>query len=81
MKKTQNNFQDLFLNNSRKKEIPVTIFLINGFQLKGFVKGFDPFTVVLESDGKQMLIYKHAITTVTPAKSILFDNYNESYSE
>ena len=76
MKKTQNNFQDLFLNNSRKKELLVTIFLINGFQLNGYVKGFDPFTVVLESDGKQMLIYKHAITTVTPAKPILYDNVN-----
>lgn len=76
MKKTQNNFQDLFLNNSRKKELLVTIFLINGFQLNGYVKAFDPFTVVLESDGKQMLIYKHAITTVTPAKPILYDNVN-----
>ena len=76
MKKTQNNFQDLFLNNSRKKELLVTIFLINGFQLNGYVKGFDPFTIVLESDGKQILIYKHAITTVTPAKPILYDNVN-----
>ena len=65
MKKNQNNFQDLFLNNSRKKQIQVTVFLVNGFQLKGLVKGFDPFTVVLECEGKQMLLYKHAITTIT----------------
>lgn len=76
MKKAPNNFQDLFLNNSRKRSILVTIHLINGFQLKGLVKGFDPFTVVLDCDDKQMLIYKHAITTITPIKPILHE-YNE----
>lgn len=74
MAKQANNLQDIFLNNARKNKIAVTIYLINGFQLKGYVKGFDSFTVVLDSDGKQMLIYKHAITTVTPAKPILFNN-------
>lgn len=74
MKKNQNNFQDLFLNNSRKKQIQVTVFLVNGFQLKGLVKGFDPFTVVLECEGKQMLLYKHAITTITPSERILIEH-------
>ena len=74
MTKQQNNLQDIFLNNARKNRIQVVIYLINGFQLKGFVKGFDSFTVVLDQDGKQMLVYKHAITTVTPAKQILFTN-------
>lgn len=74
MTKQQNNLQDIFLNNARKNRIQVVIYLINGFQLKGFVKGFDSFTVVLDQDGKQMLVYKHAITTVTPAKPILFTN-------
>ena len=73
MNKGVNNLQDIFLNGARKNKIPVTIYLSNGFQLKGFVKGFDSFTVVLDSDGKQMLIYKHAITTITPVKSILFN--------
>ncbi|AYE32974.1 RNA chaperone Hfq [Clostridium septicum] len=73
MNKGVNNLQDIFLNGARKNKIPVTIYLSNGFQLKGFVKGFDSFTVVLDSDGKQMLIYKHAITTITPGKSILFN--------
>lgn len=73
MNKGVNNLQDIFFNGARKNKIPVTIYLSNGFQLKGFVKGFDSFTVVLDSDGKQMLIYKHAITTITPGKSILFN--------
>lgn len=78
MKKTQNNFQDLFLNSSRKKNIPVAIHLMNGFQLRGLVKGFDPYTVILESDDKLILVYKHAITTVTPSKNIsLAENHND----
>lgn len=64
--------QDLFLNQTRKDRIPVTIHLTNGFQLKGMIKGFDNFVVVLESDGKQMMIYKHAISTITPARPISF---------
>ncbi|SHI98207.1 RNA-binding protein Hfq [Clostridium cavendishii DSM 21758] len=72
--KSTNNLQDIFLNNARKGKIAVVIYLTNGFQLKGYVKGFDSFTVVLDSDGKQMLVYKHAITTVTPAKPILFNS-------
>ena len=70
--KTQNNLQDIFLNNARRNKIQVIIHLLNGFQLKGFVKGFDNFTVVLNCDDKQMLIYKHSISTITPFKPILF---------
>lgn len=72
MNKQPNNLQDIFLNSARKNKISVIIYLTNGFQLKGYVKGFDNFTVVLDSEGKQMLVYKHAITTITPAKAILF---------
>ncbi|AVP53762.1 RNA-binding protein Hfq [Clostridium tetani] len=72
MAKTVNNLQDIFLNSARKNRIEVTIHLTNGFQIKGFVKGFDNFTVILDSLGKQMLIYKHAISTITPSKNILF---------
>lgn len=74
MNKQTNNLQDIFLNGARKNKISVIIYLTNGFQLKGFVKGFDNFTVVLDSEGKQMLVYKHAITTITPSKAILFYN-------
>ena len=65
MQKTQ-NLQDSFLNQVRKDKLMVTMFLMNGFQLHGIVRGFDGFTVVLDSDGKQQLIYKHAISTIVP---------------
>jgi host factor-I protein len=64
------NLQDVFLNQVRKEHIAVTIYLTNGFQLKGMVKGFDNFTVVLDSEGRQQLVYKHAISTISPMKMI-----------
>lgn len=70
MTKPQINLQDAFLNQVRKENIPVTIFLVNGFQLKGMVKGFDNFTVILESDGKQLMVYKHAISTISPLRPV-----------
>lgn len=72
MNKVINNFQDVFLNSARKSKMLVTIHLVNGFQLKGIVNGFDNYVIVLDSDGKQMLVYKHAVTTITPLKAILF---------
>lgn len=74
MTKAQANIQDGFLNQVRKESIPVTVFLVNGFQLKGVVKGFDNFTVVLEVDGKQQMIYKHAISTMVPQKPVSLKN-------
>ncbi|WP_058485485.1 RNA chaperone Hfq [Defluviitalea phaphyphila] len=74
------NLQDVFLNQVRKEKTMVTIFLTNGFQLKGLVKGFDNFTVILDSEGKQQMIYKHAISTIVPSKSIYF-NYNQEKNE
>jgi host factor-I protein len=74
------NLQDVFLNQVRKEHIGVTVYLTNGFQLKGMVKGFDNFTVVLETDGKQQLVYKHAISTISPMKTVNFifsDNKQE----
>ena len=64
------NLQDVFLNQARKEKIPVTIFLTNGFQFKGIVKGFDNFTVILDCENKQNLVYKHAISTIIPLKII-----------
>lgn len=69
MQKTQ-NLQDIFLNQVRREKQVVTMFLMNGFQMHGTVKGFDGFTVILDSDGKQQLIYKHAISTIVPPKSL-----------
>ena len=62
--------QDVFLNQARKDKIAVTVYLTNGFQLKGMIKGFDGYTVILEGEGKQYLVYKHAISTIIPAKPI-----------
>ena len=69
MQKTQ-NLQDLFLNQARKEKLAVTMFLMNGFQLRGIIRGFDGFTVILDSEGKQQMIYKHAISTVVPARPV-----------
>ncbi|MFC0296746.1 RNA chaperone Hfq [Geobacillus jurassicus] len=67
------NIQDQFLNQLRKEGIQVTVFLLNGFQLRGYIKGFDNFTVLLEVQGKQQLIYKHAISTFAPERNIHFE--------
>lgn len=64
------NLQDVFLNQARVDRISVTIFLTNGYQFKGIVKGFDNFTIVLDCDGKQNLVYKHAVSTIIPARPI-----------
>ena len=65
------NLQDSFLNQIRKENnVPVIIYLINGFQLRGVVKGFDNFTILIENDGKQQLVYKHAVSTITPLKQV-----------
>lgn len=69
------NLQDVFLNQARKDKIPVTVFLTNGYQFKGIVKGFDSYVVILECDGKQNLVFKHAISTIIPYKTIsILDN-------
>ena len=60
------NLQALFLLPARRARVPVTVFLVNGFQMRGIVTGFDSFVVVLESDGKQQMLYKHAISTIVP---------------
>lgn len=80
MNKTNINLQDVFLNQVRKEYVNVTVYLTNGFQLKGIVKGFDNFTVVLESEGRQQLVYKHAISTISPIKAmnLIFGNNKES---
>lgn len=64
------NIQDTFLNHLRKENIAVTIYLVNGFQLRGYIKAFDNFTIVIDSEGKQQLVYKHAISTFTPQRPV-----------
>ncbi|MFE8699172.1 RNA chaperone Hfq [Cytobacillus sp. FJAT-54145] len=67
------NIQDQFLNQLRKDGTSVTVFLLNGFQLRGQIKGFDNFTVLFESEGKQQLVYKHAISTFAPQRNVHID--------
>ena len=64
------NLQDAILSEVRRDRIPVTLFLMNGFQLRGIITGYDSFVVVLVSDGKQQMIYKHAISTLVPMKPL-----------
>ena len=72
------NLQDVFLASVRRTETPVTLFLMNGFQMRGVITGFDSFTVVLTADGKQSLIYKHAISTVSPAREVDLAEWEET---
>lgn len=65
------NLQEQLLNQLRKDKTMVTVFLTNGFQFKGLIKGFDNFIVLVETDGKQQIIYKHAISTLVPSKNVI----------
>ena len=69
MQKT-NNLQEIFLTQLRRERRPVTMFLMNGFQMRGIITGFDAFVVVLDSEGRQQIIYKHAISTIAPARNV-----------
>ncbi len=64
------NLQDTFLNQIRKESMLSTVFLINGYQIKGTIRSFDSFTLMLEVDGKQQLVYKHAVSTIIPMRNI-----------
>lgn len=69
MQKTA-HIQDLFLSRIRRQKVNVTMFLMNGYQLRGTIAAFDQFVVVLMSDSKQQVIYKHAISTITPERPV-----------
>ena len=64
------SYQDQFLTQARRERTPLTVFLMNGFQMRGIVTGFDPFVILLQSDGKQQMIYKHAVSTMTPTTPV-----------
>ena len=64
------NLQDIFLNQIRKDKTMVTVYLVNGFQLRGYVIGFDTFTLIIENEGRQNLVYKNAISTITPTHAV-----------
>lgn len=70
------NLQDLLLNQARKERMTITVFLTNGFQFKGVILGFDNYCILLDNEGKQNLVYKHAVSTIVPSKEIpvMFDD-------
>ncbi len=69
----QPNIQDAFLASARRTAVRVTLFLMNGYQLRGVITAFDPYVVVVNSDGKQQIIYKHAISTIAPERNLELD--------
>ena len=67
---TKANLQEIFLLRARRERVPVTVFLMNGFQMRGTITGFDAFVVILDSEGRQQVIYKHAISTIAPGRAV-----------
>lgn len=68
--KQKANLQDIFLLRARQERLAVTLFLMNGFQMRGTIVGYDTFVVVLDSEGKQQVVYKHAISTISPVRPV-----------
>ena len=64
------NLQDIFLLRAKRDKLPVTMFLMNGFQMRGVITGFDAFVVILDSEGRQQVIYEHAISTIAPVRPV-----------
>jgi len=77
----QLNLQDAYLGQLKKENLLVVVYLVNGFQLKGVIKGFDNFTVFLENEGKIQMVYKHAITTINPIKPMHLSFLSEAFKE
>jgi host factor-I protein len=75
--KAPQNLQDAFLNQARKENMLATIFLVNGYQIKGVIRSFDNFTILLDVDGKQQLVYKHAVSTIIPIRNISLQSAEE----
>ena len=71
--KNTTNYQDTVLNELCQSHVPCTLFLMNGFQMRGIIRGFDAFVVMLESEGRQQIIYKHAISTIAPSRPITWE--------
>lgn len=75
------NIQDTFLNQLRKDNIPVTVFLMNGFQIRGVIKAFDNFTIIIDSEGRQQMVYKHAISTFVPQRNVSLMQQDHNQTE
>ncbi len=81
MASNKNNIQDLVLNGARKDKMEITLYLTNGVPLKGRVASFDNFTVVIENDGKQSLVYKHAISTIVLSRALNLEELTADESQ
>ncbi len=82
MPKQTENIQDLFLNKLRKAGIPATIHVMNGYQIKNaIIKSYDSFVVIIEADSQQMMLYKHAISSITPQKPLEMRKEKENDGE
>ena len=66
----QINLQDVFLNTLRKDRIECTVFLMNGYQIKGVIRGYDNYVIMVESDGRQQVVFKHAVSTISPIRPV-----------
>ena len=71
------NFQDVILNKVRKEGVPVQLFLLSGFQIKGMLKGFDNYVIIIEAEGKLQMVYKHAVSTIIPMKTLANVVFND----
>lgn len=71
------NLQDLLLSRLRRSRTGVTVFLVNGFQIRGEIRGFDAFVVLIYSEGRQQMVYKHAISTIAPEKPVSLEDDGE----
>jgi host factor-I protein len=78
MNKGPINLQDNFLNQARKDNMLMQIFLVNGYQIKGTVRSFDNFTILLDVDGRQQLVYKHAVSTIVPARNMTLSSGDDA---
>ncbi len=78
MNKGPINLQDNFLNQARKDSMLMQIFLVNGYQIKGTVRSFDNFTILLDVDGRQQLVYKHAVSTIVPARNMTLSSGDDA---
>lgn len=78
MNKGPINLQDNFLNQARKDNMLMQIFLVNGYQIKGTVRSFDNFTILLDVDGRQQLVYKHAVSTIVPTRNMTLSSGDDA---
>ena len=72
------NLQDSLLAKLRRSRMGVTMFLMTGFQIRGEIRGYDPFVVIIDSEGKQQMVYKHAISTIVPERPLQWEEDEES---